>query len=243
MIKAIIIDDEEHAIINLRLLLQKYEDVVIVYEATTAEAGIESIIKHTVDLIFLDVKMPQKSGFEVIDAVIKKGITDFNVVFTTAYDEYAIKAIKYSAFDYLLKPIDENELKDVLDRYRAVGKVKIVENNTVLQNAISPREKIRIKTKETYEYLKSEEIVFIEGNGNYSSILLTDNRRILSCKTLKDFENDPDLFDFVRVHKTYLINKLYLSTFNPKTKVCILYYQNDKINVPVSTRMMKNLAF
>lgn len=241
MYKAVIVDDESKARNNLIQLLQKHSDLLIVGEASNYDEAIQIITEKMPDLIFLDIKMPQHSGFDVLDKLIQLDIRNFDVVFLTAYDEYAIKAIKYAAFDYLLKPIDEEELHETLIKFKAKKRNKHFLNIEALRSMLDPCKRLKINTKTGYEFISHTEITYFEGDSNYTKMVLADGNSYNICRTLKDIENELIASTFVRVHKAFIINKQYLSAYNKEEKKCVLKTPTHFFEIPVSIRLVKNL--
>lgn len=242
MIRTVILDDEEHAIRNLCSLLQDFEDVDIVSKSTDTGYTINYMLKNECDLLFVDIKMPEQTGFDVLDKLNKLGVNSFDIVFLTAYDEFAIKAIKYAAFDYLLKPIDKIELQETINKYLAKKDAPKPYNYLQLLNLLQTEKKIKISTSIGYEYINLNDIAYAEGDRNYTVLVLTNKEKKLVSKTLKDIEEELSQFSFIRTHKSFLINKKYLTTFNRKESNCTLLCNTNKFVVPVSTRMAKNLT-
>jgi len=241
MIKTVIVDDESRARKNLILLLEKIPEVNILAEASNADDAIDAIVNHKPDLIFLDVKMPQQSGFDLLDKLLKLGITGFDVIFLTAFDDYAIKAIKHAAFDYLLKPIDENELKETIIKFKVKKNSELSVKSEMLHSILDPKQKLQVKTASGYEFVNIDEIVFIKGDSNYSIIITKNNIKHTICHTLKDITEELPAKDFIRVHKTYIINKNYMCSYNRNTRLCNLKAESEQFEVPVSTRLVNNL--
>ena len=171
MIKAIVVDDEENSRKAIISLLSKYSEIEISAIATNGEEAITKIIEAPPDIVFLDIKMPIKNGFEVLDFLKSIGINNFSVVFLTAYNDYALKAIKYNAFDYILKPVDSEELHTTILKIKS--KINKQENYFSLKGFnIDPYQKIKAVTMSGFEYLNIENIVYIEGDGNYTNIIM-----------------------------------------------------------------------
>ena len=242
MIRTVILDDEDHAIRSLSSLLLENNDVDIVFKSTDADAAINFMLKNEVDLIFLDIKMPGQTGFDVLDKLNKLGVNSFEVVFLTAYDEFAIKAIKYAAFDYLLKPIDKIELQDTINKFLAKKDSPKPYSFQQLLNLLQTETKIKISTNTGYEYLNANDIAYAESDSNYTKLVLTNNETRLVSKTLKDIEDELTSCSFIRTHKSFLINKKYLTIFNRKDSNCTLICNSNNFIVPVSSRMAKNLS-
>jgi two-component system LytT family response regulator len=241
MIRTVIVDDESKARKNLSILLEQQPDVEIVAEAANGDEAIKVISEFLPDLVFLDIKMPQQSGFDVLDKLLRMRINDFEVVFLTAFDAYAIKAIKYATFDYLLKPIDEQELIETLIKFRAKDRSKLSQNTEILINQLDPYRKLRIKTKTGYIFLDVDEIMYIEGDGSYSNLIMSDLITHTISKTIKFIVEDLPETTFVRTHKAILINKRFLKSVNIKSKTCIVQSGKNSVELPISTRLMKNI--
>lgn len=232
MIDTVIIDDEQAAQITLMRFLQMHcPDVNIIGTANGVEEGLKLLTNKKVDLVFLDIKMNDGTGFDLLKRLPE---LNFNLVFTTAYDEYALKAFKYSAIDYLLKPIDPLELID------AVGKVKQTnnENTNTAQSVDSMFElyqdnkfdKIAIPSVDEFHFVRISEIVRCEASSNYTIIYLASGKKIVAPKTLKEFEELLASEGFFRVHQSHLINLSHIQQFM-KTKNKIRMVDNSEVEV------------
>jgi len=215
MLTTIIIDDEPKGRMALREKLASYcSNIQVVAEAADGREALVLIQIHHPQLIFLDIEMPVMNGFEMLNAIREK---NFHIIFTTAYDQYAIKAIRYAAFDYLLKPVDIEELKN------AVSKIENIENKNLSkqvelmqQNLQQPKKnfnKLAVPAFDGLHFFDINTVVHIEAQSNYSIIYFSDNRKITASKTLKDFEDllPDDLF--FRVHHSHLINLQYIKRY------------------------------
>jgi two-component system, LytTR family, response regulator len=235
MIKAIIIDDEVNGRENLRGVLEKYcNEVSVVAEVGSALSGIEAINHHHPDLVFLDIEMPDGNGFKVIEFFDKP---TFGVIFVTAYDHYAIQAIRFSAIDYLLKPINIIELKNAVDRFRNRRKEQeemLMEHFKQNWLMDSSSKKIALPTAEKIEFREVQTIIRCEGEGNYTHFIFTDGSKLLISRSLIEFEEILEGFGFIRTHKTHLVNLAHVKSFN-KTDGCSLTMSNSN-SVPVSRR-------
>lgn len=208
MIDAIIIDDEAKGRFALRQKLADYcPQVSIVAEATNGFEGIAAITLHKPQLIFLDIEMPQMSGFEMLNNLPQK---KFHIIFTTAYNQYAIKAIKYAAFDYLLKPVDIEELKIAVNKLEQLPVVNTqLQLDNLHQNLLHPKKqfhKLAIPTLEGLLFFDVNSIVHLEASSNYTNIYLDSKQKIIASKTLKDFEELLPTDIFFRTHHSYIIN-------------------------------------
>jgi two-component system LytT family response regulator len=216
MIRSIIVEDEKHSRETLRGMLDRYcKNVSILAEAENYRGGLEAIRIHQPDVVFLDIQMPDGSGFRVLEEL---GEINFEIIFTTAFDQFAIKAIKYSALDYLLKPIDPDEL------VRAVKKVEdklshrqVNQNIQVLLDNIKSKEaephKIVLSTSEKIHIIETDQIIRCESDNYYTNFFLADGKKILVSKTLKENEQLLSDHNFIRPHKSHLVNVKYIKGF------------------------------
>ncbi|MBC7875046.1 MAG: response regulator transcription factor [Ferruginibacter sp.] len=212
---AIIIDDEQKGRVALKQKLLDYcPDVELIGEAENGEEGLKLIEKCKPNIIFLDIEMPRMNGFEMLNELPEK---KFHIIFTTAYDQYAIKAIKYAAFDYLLKPVDIEDLKTAIARVINSEKNQTQKQVELLrQNMQHPKKqlnKLAIPTLEGLLFFDINEIIHLEAQSNYTYIYFSGKPKITASKTLKDFEEllPPDIF--FRTHHSHLINLNYIKRY------------------------------
>jgi two-component system LytT family response regulator len=222
MQKAIIIDDEAKGRLALRQKLADYcPTVKVIAEADNGQEGILLIEHHKPGIVFLDIEMPRMSGFDMLKEIKEK---NFHVIFTTAYDQYAIKAIKYAAFDYLLKPIDIEELKLTVAKVELALEQQATEKNNeikkqvelIQQNIEHPKKqfhKLAIPTSEGLMFYDINDIIHLEANSNYTNIYFNNKTKILASKTLKDFEELLPEDIFFRTHHSHLINLTYIKRY------------------------------
>lgn len=222
MIRALIVDDELHCRENLQLLVKDFcPEVELVGTAHSAASAKEVIDSEKIDLVFLDIMMPTSDGFQFLESFTKR---DFSIVFTTAHSEFAMKAIKAGAIDYLQKPIDISELQEAVQRVASHLKLHSKSNeveDTVRKvlsemglNAASPNSEIAIPTRNGLEIVRHKDIVRLEGNDSYTTIFLSDGRKFLSSKTIKVYEDHLPNKYFFRVHKSHVLNLSYLTAFS-----------------------------
>jgi two-component system, LytTR family, response regulator len=236
MIRAIIIDDEKTSRDTLLGLVTRYcSDVTIVDQANGYNSGIESIKKHKPDLVFLDIQMPDGSGFQLLEDIKE---VDFEVIFTTAFDQYAIKAIKYSALDYLLKPIVPSDLVTAIQKLvkkksgtEINSSIKVLLEN--LKNKSEPK-KIVLSTLDQIHVVAVEDIVRCESDDCYTRFILNDGKNLLICKTLKEYDTLLEEQNFLRPHKSHLINVNHITGYLKNEGGCIL--MSDGTKIPVSRR-------
>jgi len=218
VIKAIIIDDEPKAVKMLQAILEDTceGDVEVVATCQDLPEGVKAIKKYGPGLVFLDIDMPGYSGLQILDFFNEDEI-DFDIVFTTAYNEYALQAFRLSAIDYILKPIQPELIREAVDRViRKHSKSENIEKfSTLRQNLeLGGNKKIAVAIGQTIKFVQIEDIVMIKADGAYSEIVLKDDSKLLISKNLKHFE---DLLSFstafIRVHKSYLINSHYVNEY------------------------------
>ena len=205
---AIIIDDEAKSRLALRQKLADYcPQVSVIAEADNGQDGINLIEVHKPTIVFLDIEMPYMTGFEMLQEIKDK---NFQVIFTTAYDQYAIKAIKFSAFDYLLKPVDIEELKTSVNKIAEKENIQTIQQiESLQQNILQPKKqlhKLAIPTFEGLLFCNINDVIRLESNRNYTNILVQNGQKILASKTLKEFEDILPEELFFRVHHSHLIN-------------------------------------
>lgn len=216
MLKAIIVEDEPASRETLRNYIQKYcGKIGIIAEADSVQTGLEAIKKHSPDIVFLDVEMPYGNAFDLLDKVENRS---FETIFVTAYDHYAMKALNFSASYYILKPIDIDELIKAVD--------KIVEKHNSDEHSLRTRiliENIKIENKQLqkiilplmdgFEVVTVKDIMHCKASDNFTEFYLKDGTKQLICRTLKFYDEILSELDFVRVHKSHLINLQYVKRY------------------------------
>jgi two-component system, LytTR family, response regulator len=214
MITAVLIDDEKNALEVLEMQLTMYCPLVkIIASCNSGESGIQAILTHKPDLVFLDIEMPHKNGFDVIQET--KGL-EYSVIFTTAYDQFAIKAFKFSAVDYLLKPIDILELKAAVSRVSEKrNKTPIDDQLRQLLEKLNPTvvksaSKVALSLSDGMQLVDPIEIVRCESDSNYTHVFMKSGKKITVAKTLKDVEESLDNLGFFRIHQSHLVNMKYI---------------------------------
>ena len=242
MIKVVIVDDEQHCIDRLtHLLVPAYNNILtVVGSATTVEEGIRSVTLLRPSLVFLDVQIYEKTGFDLLRALPD---INFAVIFTTAYEKFAIQAIKFSAIDYLLKPIDEEELSIALLKLidTSVKKTASEKIDILLQNtqANGVHKKIIVPTVSGFELVDITNIVRCQSDINYTTIFLKDKQKFVVSKTLKDFEEMLTLYAFFRVHNSHLINLSFIKSYNKGNGGYVIL--TDGTEIEVSSRRKEDL--
>jgi two-component system LytT family response regulator len=216
MLKAILVDDEESSIRSLRKkILRHCPAVDIIAACDSAQTAITAIESLQPDLVFLDIEMPVMNGFLMLQEL---QFRNFELIFTTAYDHYAIKAIRFSALDYLMKPIEIEELKLAVER-AADKKEHRAPNHQLellLENVLPKKvsfQRLAIPTAEGLQFIKLNEIIYLEANINYTYFHLSGNQRYIASRTLKDFEEMLPADTFIRIHNSHIINKNFAEKY------------------------------
>lgn len=213
MMKCIIIDDEPKSRKVLRSLCDAYcPEIEVVGAAKSVQDGIDKIERLKPDLVFLDIHMPVKSGFALLDHY--QDNHDFSVIFTTAYDQYALQAFRYSVIDYLQKPIDIDELQAAVKKSILEQNARRAQISPLKKSLLSERiPKIALTTIDGYTFVRFEHIIRCEAQGNYTYVYLKNRKSVLITKTLKHYEDLLLTKGFFRVHKSHLISLRYVRKF------------------------------
>jgi two-component system, LytTR family, response regulator len=242
MIRTIIVEDENKARETLVNMLGMYcPSVDIVDQADCVEKGVKSINYNNPDLVFLDIQMPDGTGFDLLKKLKDQ---NFKLVFTTAFEEYAIKAFKFSAIDYLLKPIDPEDLVKTITK---IERIIEDENNQIKLKALLENietistevKKIVLKTAESIHIVKVKDIIRCESSSNYTSFFFRDGKKLLVSKTLKEFDEMLSDYGFFRVHQSHLVNTQYITSFEKSDGGFLAMSDDSKI--PVSYRKKESL--
>src|SRR5688572_21425001 len=217
MLRAVIIDDEQRGINTLKLLVQKFvaNDVKVVAETTEAEKGVSLIEDYKPEIVFLDINMPFLNGFQVLELL---NYREFHLIFTTAHEEFALKAIKNNALDYLLKPIVAEHLKEAVEK--AKNKIASKQSQPDLAKLFSElksenRSRFPITNKDGTDYVYIEDIIRLEADSNYTKVILVNGKIGLNPKTLKEYETmlcTPNSH-FMRIHQSHIVNLKYVNRF------------------------------
>lgn len=240
--RTIIIDDEEKARKTIYNYLTLYcKEVEIVAQADNVESGYKAIIENQPELVLLDINMPDGTGFDLLKRFEK---INFKIIFITAYEEYAIKAFKFSALDYLLKPLNPQELIE------AVGKARKIIDNEAFEfsykaflsnynNQVKTDKKLVLKTAESIYMIDIKDIIRCEADGSYTTFYINDSRKIMVSKNLKEYEDILTEYNFFRPHHSHLVNLDYMLSFEKREGGHIV--MKDKSMVPVATRRKDEL--
>lgn len=242
-IRTIIVDDESHSRDTILEMLKIYcPGVVVVDQADGVRTGLASIRKHKPDLLLLDIKMPDGTGFDLVRQLDQIA---FKIIFITAYEEYAIKAFKFSALDYLLKPIDPDELAAAVDKVR-----NSLQNQTLSSQIqefmfqmnhfqkFGSGKKIVLKTSDNFYMVDSNDIISVQSDDNYCHFNLKNGERILVSRSIKEYTKVLEENTFYRVHKSYAVNIQHIKRYNRDDNSCIM---SDGSVIPVSYRKKDKL--
>jgi two-component system, LytTR family, response regulator len=215
IIKAILIDDELSSLQNLKQKLEEFCKSVNVLASTQKPEEALMLIRHyKPDVLFLDIEMPKMSGFRMLEEL---GDYDAEIIFTTAYNHYAIDAIRRSAFDYLIKPISIQDLQNTVNRLVSMRAAQTKERLHVLKNSMEDNKtqenKIAVPTNEGLEFILIRNIIRIESSSNYSRVFLENKQTLLVTRLLKDFEELLSPYRFFRVHNSHLVNLNYIRKY------------------------------
>ena len=237
MIRILIIDDENAAVKMLRLLIDKYiQHEKVIKICLSAEEALRVIPVYKPTLLMLDVEMPGMNGFDLLD---KMPEWNFDIIFTTAYDKYAIKAIRFSVLDYLLKPIDVAELQDAIYKHIVKQKTQPFISPQLVKNLIhnlrqgsSADFKLALSTNKGVFFIAPSEIVRCEGDDNYSHFYFISEKPIVVARTLKEYDEILQDHGFIRIHRSHLVNIKHISQVDKAGNICL---KNGEI-LPVSRR-------
>ena len=241
MIRCVIVEDEEMARKVLKSLLAQYcQDVMVCAEAEDIVSGKNMIETFHPDLVFLDIEMPGGSGFKLLTSIEDK---DFEVVFITAYEQFAIKAIRHDALDYILKPIDPKELVAAVEKVKEAKYKKTLKKqyDSLLKN-LDPEQlvvrKISLSTADKIHLINVDDIIRCESDNYYTIIYFKDGTNLMVSKTLKEIDQKLEEYDFVRTHKSHLVNMRCIKNFIKDEMMVVM---TDDTKVPVSKRKKERI--
>lgn len=241
MIKALIIDDEQKASDVLRLMIERFTpEISQVQCCNDARQAAEVIHRFQPDIIFLDIRMPYLDGFGVLNQIRHKR---FKVIFTTAYNEYTLQAIRFSAFDYLLKPVDAEDLVNAVQRYlqtRDEIAFQPDQLRNILHNIDAGNEKefrLALASREGVYFIRPDEILRCEAMGSYTKFYCQHNKQYLASKVLGEYEELLSPHGFIRTHKSHLVNKKYISFVNHEGYAVL----KDNTTVEISRRKKEDV--
>ena len=207
MIKAIVVDDEPYCCETITTLLEDSPEMEVVAVCYNATDALSAIKKYLPDVVFLDVEMPKMNAFEMLEQLPS---VNFEIIFTTSYDQYALKAIRFSAIDYLLKPIDSEELQNAVQKVIHRSLKPTTQQLEILMQKIhhpsTPINKIAMPTMEGLQMIAVDSIISCESDSNYTILQLKNNKKLIVSRTLKDIEELLEDHSFIRVHRCYIAN-------------------------------------
>lgn len=241
MLRALIVDDERNARENLRLMIEEHcPGVEIAGQAASAAQARDFLDNESVHALFLDVKMPGEDGFSLLQSLNGR---ELGVVFTTAYDGFALQAFRQNAIDYLEKPIDAEHLKRAVHKLGRLASVDLLADQrhnaieALMKDPASPlSSRVAVPGRDGLALIKHDEIIYLEANDSYTTLHLKDGKRSMSSKHIRVFENHLDPKTFFRVHKSYIVNLAHLKGFS-RTEGNMALLDNGQL-IPVSRRRL-----
>lgn len=235
-VTAVIIDDEPNNIDNLEILLQQYcPQVKVLATAGSADEGANIIRQYHPDIVFLDIQMPGKSGFDMLQSL---NTHNFELVFVSAYDQYGIQAVKFAALDYLLKPIDTEELKNAVQKaiYRSTEKKQNRKLENLLQMLENQQQKelhrIGLTSARETRFIRTQDIIRCESSNNYTTFYITGGERIMTSRPIFEYDEMLCHYGFIRCHQSHLVNKKHIRSLVKEDGGFLL--TDDGAEVPVS---------
>ena len=241
MLNLLIVDDEKKARDALRSVVSSYDSSIIIHEAEGVKSAMKCSDATKPDIILLDIQLTDGTGFELLKRIQPVAA---KVIFITAFEEYAVRAFRFSAVDYLMKPINPIDLKAALDRARSAVEKDMLElrMNILLSNisqVSKDQKKIVLKTTEQIFVVSIRDIVHLESDKNYTFFFIADGKKHLVSKTLKEYEELLSEYGFIRVHQSHLINVDYIDRYEKKDGGYVV--MKDGTSIPVSTRKKEEL--
>lgn len=246
MITALLIDDDGNLRNGMRALLDMYApDIRIVGEADSVKAGTSAIEQHQPDVVFLDIQLGDGTGFDILEQLAQRnGKLKAHVVFITAHEEYAVKAFRFSALDYLLKPVDPEELRKVTEKIKKVlatndnyAHIDLLLEN--IRKKVDKFKRIALSTSDGIHLFEVSDIIRLESQDNYTKFYIKDNKPVLIAKTLKEYEEMLAEQGFERIHQSHLINLAYLRSYIKKDGGYAVMADNS--HLPISQRKKERL--
>lgn len=216
--KAIIIDDEKRARMLIKALLNDHcPDVQVLGDFADLDSGVQAIKRIQPELVFLDIELPENSGLQILEFFREEEV-NFSIIFVTAYNEYAIQAFKLSAIDYVLKPINADRLVEAVDHYKTQKQKQIRQLDALKSNLYESKKKIVIPSRDDFQYIDPEDVLYVKAEGSYCQFHLRNNKRILMSRNLKYVEEMIQSFPFLqRVHKSFIANINEVANYNRGT--------------------------
>lgn len=238
-IKTILIDDEFHSTEVLEdLIVKNFEDIEVLAKFNESLKALEYLKIHAIDLVFLDIEMPFLNGFELMEQ-LSQVKTLPSIVFVTAYDQYAIKAFKFAAYDYILKPAEKEDIQLALDKFKSQKLNQTEKQWDYLVSLFKQQnnfEKIVLSVQDGFEIVEIKDIVHVDSDSNYSTVYLENKKPIVISRTLKDFENTLKDKGFLRIHNSHLVNLNKIIKFVKADGGHVVMNNNKQLNVSKSKK-------
>ena len=245
MITALLIDDDDNLRAGMKSLLSRYApEIAIMGEADSVKTGTELLLKTEPQVVFLDIHLGDGSGFDLLEEVNKRGKLNSQIVFITAHEQYAIKAFRFSALDFLLKPVDPDELEKVISKIKnvLVKSDSVAHIDLLLENIrkkVDNFKRIALSTADGIHLFEISDIIRCESEDNYTKFYIKNNKPVMISKTLKEYEDLLTEHGFERIHQSHLINLAYLKSYIKKDGGYVVMADNS--NLPISQRKKDRL--
>jgi len=247
MIRSIIIDDEQHCIKALEHELALYcPDIKVIATCQSGQEGLDTIARYKPELIFLDISMPLMSGFEMIEKLDNRA--DLAIIFTTAYDQYVLKALRVSALDYLLKPIDSEHLMDAVERMkhqiRARSDSNRIDNLIINKNLAADKQKIALRNKDGFDFVAAGDILYCHAEGSYTEFFLANGKKLLVTRSLGEIEINLPESIFERIHNSTIVNLSHIAQFKRSDGLFVVMVNGETLSVsrPKKDSLMTRLG-
>ncbi len=242
LLKILIVDDEPEARELLKYMLESRPHIAVVGLAGHVDEALRILKKENPRLVFLDIQMPEKDGFHFIEQVQGLGLGP-GIIFVTAYEHYAIQAIRNSVFDYILKPVRQEELDRAIERFRSLEKQTGKEDLNLLLESLkeSVTDKVKLNTRSGYLLINPQDVVFCQADGNYTHILLINGNRETTTQNLGTIEGLLNSNNFFRASRSYLLNLKFLSRVDRKSCNCVLEYPGDTCFIKIPAQKIRLL--
>ncbi|MDD2985935.1 LytTR family DNA-binding domain-containing protein [Flavobacterium sp.] len=246
MITALLIDDDDNLRQGMKSLLARYApDIKIVGEANSVKTGVETMERLQPQVVFLDIQMTDGTGFDVLEEIaLRNGKSTAHIVFITAHEQYAIKAFRFSALDFLLKPVDPDELQKVIEKIKNIvvknddfGHIDLLLEN--IRKKVDKFKRIALSNSDGIHLFEVSDIIRCESEDNYTKFFIKNNKPVLISKTLKEYEELLTEHGFERIHQSHLINLAYLKSYIKKDGGYVV--MSDNSHLPISQRKKERL--
>ncbi len=246
MITALLIDDDANLRNGMRSMLERYApDITIIGEADSVKSGVQAMSTLSPQVVFLDIQLNDGTGFDILDQLAQKnGRSTSHIVFITAHEQYAIKAFRFSALDFLLKPVDPEELekvivkiKEVLDKNKNFEHIDLLLEN--IRRKVDNFKRIALSTSDGIHLFEISDIIRCESEDNYTKFFIKNNKPLLISRTLKEYEEMLSEHGFERIHQSHLINLSYLKSYIKKDGGYVVMADNS--HLPISQRKKERL--